>query len=152
MDNQDIADKVNSELKKLHVSDTIGGYDVEKIELDDLPFPLKQPFGIDRILYAAENKVDLSVKETKLDEVIHKLFELKINYLAKYAEEPTHIFMSHHLFHNLIRLYGNERYCVLPHMNGGNPPSLLGMTVVFTISGADNQVFLSSGYNMFLFD
>lgn len=129
MDKQPDLGKVNSGFKEFHDLAANGGSIVEKIERDDL-----------------------STKETKLDEVIHKLFELKLNYFVKYAEEPTHIFMSRYVYHNLMQLYGIERYCELPHMTGGNPPKLLGMTVVITVSNADNQVFLNSSSNMFLSD
>lgn len=50
------------------------------------------------------------------------------------------------------RPIGIERYCEFPHTTGGNPPKVLGMTVVITTSGADNQVFLNSSSNMFLSD
>lgn len=152
MEKQFSSDKVKSEFKKFHDLAASGGSIVEKIERDDLPFPFTHPVGIDRNAYAVKNKVDLSIKETKLDEIIHKLFELKLNYFVKYAEEPTHIFMSRYVYHNLMQLHGIERYCELPHMTGGNTLKLLGMTVIITVSSADNQVFLNSSSNMFLSD
>lgn len=81
-----------------------------------------------------------------------KLFELKLNYFVKHAEEPTHIFMSRYVYHSLMQLHDIERYCEFPHMTGGNPLKLLGMTVIITVGGADNQVFLNSSSNMFLSD
>lgn len=152
MDNQDFVGKVNSEFKKFHELVGNGGSIVEKIGRDGLTYPFTRPVGVSHIAYATENKVDLSVKETKLDEVIHKLFDLRLNYLTKHAEEPTHIFMSQYVYHNLMRLHGIERYFELSHMTGGNPFKLLGMTVVITVGGADNQVFLNSSSNMFLSD
>jgi len=149
MEKQSNSDKVKSEFQKFHDLAASGGSIVEKIERDDLPLSLVRPIVVSRSAYAAENKVDLSSKETKLDEIIHKLFELKLNYFVKYVEEPTHIFMSHYVYHNLMQLHGIERYCELPHMTGGNPLKLLGMTVVITVGGADNQVFLNSSSNMF---
>lgn len=152
MEKQPDLGKINSRFKEFHDLVANGGSIVDKIEHDDLPFSLVRPIVVSRSAYAAENKVDLSTKETKLDEVIHKLFELKLNYFVKHSEEPTHIFMSRYVYHNLMQLHGIERYCELPHMTGGNPPKLLGMTVVITVSNADNQVFLNSSSNMFLSD
>jgi len=151
MGKQSSSDKVKSEFQKFRDLAASGGSIVEKIERDDLPLSLVRPV-VSRSAYAAENKVNLSIKETKLDEIIHKLFELKLNYFVKYAEEPTHIFMSRYVYYNLMQLHGIERYCELPHMTGGNPLKLLGMTVIITVGGADNQVFLNSSSNMFLSD
>ena len=152
MEKQPNLNEVKSEFQKFHDLAASGGSIVGKFERNDLPFPFTRPIGIDRNAYAVENKVNLSVKETKLDKIIHKLFELKLNYFAKYTEEPTHIFMSYYVYDNLMQLHGIERYCEFPHTTGGNPPKVLGMTVVITTSGADNQVFLNSSSNMFLAD
>ena len=86
----------------------------------------------------------------RLNKVITQLRKLRVDFIRKHGEEPTHIFMSRYVYHNLMQLYGIGRYCELPHTNEGNPPKLLGMTVVLTTSGAANQVFLSGFSDIYL--
>jgi len=107
----------------------------------------------DRMVFGTPAQVaDTSTKsdEEKLNKVITKLRKIQVDFIHKYGEEPTHVFMSRYVYHNLMQLHGIGRYCEFPHMNEGNPTKLLGMTVVFTTSGADNQLFLSGFSSMYL--
>ena len=94
----------------------------------------------DRMVFGTPAQVaDTSSDGEELNKVITQLRKLQVNFIHKHGEEPTHIFMSRYVYHNLMQLHGIGRYCELPHMNEGNPAKLLGMTVVLTTSGAANQ-------------
>lgn len=104
----------------------------------------------DRMVFGTLAPADTSSDGEELNKVITQLRKLQVDFIRKHGEEPTHIFMSRYVYHNLMQLYGIGRYCELPHMNEGNPPKLLGMTVVLTTSGAANQLFLSGFSDMYL--
>lgn len=105
----------------------------------------------DRMVFGTPAQVaDTSSDGEELNKVITQLRKLQVNFIHKHGEEPTHIFMSRYVYHNLMQLHGIGRYCELPHMNEGNPAKLLGMTVVLTTSGAANQLFLSGFSDMYL--
>ena len=85
----------------------------------------------------------------ELDEFIYKLSKLQIDYFIKYNEEPTHVFISNHMYRRLKQFHATGKgYCEL---SNNTSDEILGMKVVLIVNSEDNQIFLNGNSNMFLF-